>query len=480
MSHRSALLGIARAVVRTWVNRASAVCGGRTRFRLVAGGLAGAVLALDLAVVLKAGGTAAVAPQPVAALAPSLSIVLFVIGMVMAALLGLTMPDGDELSVFIAPAGLPRGVRRLGTELPMLGLFAVGAAVLSIPMSTNVLQGRLDAVIVVTRLLGAFGLTVSGLLLGRALCVGLVLALTRAQASRMLATGLASAATVVVGGLLMKVTQPSAADVTSPSVWRRVVGAALVSGGLTAVAWLLLVLLVIVALGVLICLPAAPPRTVVERPTPWLRRPGRRGPLALGRATLLATLREPSVIMWLAFAAAAPALLRGASWVSQLPVEIFAVYAVGLPALTAAYPFGVSQGARQWRAAAAPTTGRAVLSQLGAAAALVAGAVLLQTVVAIAAGLPPQLVQWPLVAIVFAASLFWGHVTPVVRGESSSWVAVDILAVVTSALVVAAGVMLGDHLQVDASVFETLALTLLAVAGLAALSLARRRGSAVA
>ena len=140
----------------------------------------------------------------------------------------------------------------------------------------------------------------------------------------------------------------------------------------------------------------------------------------------------------------------------------------------------MTRGARQWRAAAAPTSRRDVVAQLLAAGALVAGAVVLQVVVGLLVGLPPQLVQWPLVAIVFAASLFWGHVTPVVRGESSTWVAVDVLAVVTSALVVVGGVLLAERLPIEASVFEPLALGLLLVAGLATLSLARRRGSAVA
>ena len=480
MSDRRALLGLSRAVVRTWVNRASVICGGRARFRTIAALLAVAVLSVEAAVVVSAGAATPVGAQPVVALAPSLSIVLFVIGLVMAALLGLTMPDGDDLGVFIAPSGLSRGIRRLGTELPMFALFAVAGAVLSIPMSVNVLQGELTPLIVATRLVGAFTLTVAGLFVGRAVCLAVVAALTHVRASRMLATGLASATTVVLGGLVMKVSQPAAADVTSPPLWRRLLGAALVPSWLTPAVWLALGALIALTLWTLVRLPAAEPRTVVERPAAWLRRPSRRGPLGLGTATFVATLREPSVVMWLGFAASAPALLRGASWVSQLPAEIFAVYAIGLPALTAAYPFGVTQGARQWRAAAAPATRRDVVTQLLATGALVAGAVALQVGVGLLVGLPPQLVQWPLVAIVFAASLFWGHVTPVVRGESSTWVAVDVLAVVTSALVVVGGVLLADRLPIEASVFEPLALGLLLVAGLATVSLARRRGSAVA
>ena len=480
MTDHRALLGLSRAVVRTWVNRASALCGGRVRFRLLLALLGVGLLAVEGAVVIKAGATAPVGAQPVESLAPSLSVMLFVTGMVMAALLGLTMPDGDELSVFIAPAGLSRGVRRLGTELPMFGLFAVAGAVLSIPMSTNVLQGQLTAPVLATRVVGAFALTVTGLLVGRAVATAVVGTLSRRGTSRMLATGLGSAVTVVIGGLVMKAAQPTVADVMRPPAWRRMVGAALVPGWLTPVAVLGLLLVSAVALVALVRLPAAPTRSVVERPTAWLRRPARRGALGLGSATALATLREPSVVMWLGFAAAAPLLLRGASWVSALPVDIFAVYAVGLPALTAAYPFGVTRGVRQWRAVAGPTTRRDVVAALVATTGLVAGAVALQVVCGILVGLPPQLVQWPLVAIVFAAALFWGHVTPVVRGESSTWVSVDLLAVVTSALVVVGGVALADRLQVGAPVFEPLSLTLVVAVGAVVLVLGRRRRSVVA
>ncbi|OFE17218.1 hypothetical protein BA895_17365 [Humibacillus sp. DSM 29435] len=474
-----ALLGLSRAVVRTWVNRASALCGGRARFRVIVAVLAIALLAVEGAIIVKAGGAAPVGAQPTEALAPSLGVLLFVIGMVMAALLGLTMPDGDELSVFIAPAGLSRGVRRLGAELPMFGLFAVAGAVLSIPMSTNVLQGQLSASVLATRLVGAFMLTVTGLLVGRAASVAVVAALAHLRASRMLSTGLASAVTIVIGGLVMKVTQPTVTDVTRPPVWRRVVGAALVPGWLTPVVVLGLLAVCGAALVALVGLPAGQTRSVVERPAAWLRRPGRRGPLGVGSATALATLREPSVVMWLGFAAAAPLLLRGASWVSALPVDIFAVYAVGLPALTAAYPYGVTRGLRQWRAVSAPTTRRDVAAALVATTALVVGAVALQVVCGLLVGLPPQIVQWPLVAIVFAAALCWGHLTPVVRGESSTWVTVDLLAVVTSALVVVGGVALADRLQAEALVFEPLSLILLVVAAVVVLVLGRRRGSVV-
>lgn len=477
MSHRRALFGLARAVVRTWVNRASVICGGRARFTAIAALLAVGVLGVETAVVLRAGRMAEVGAQPITALAPSLGVVLLVIGMVMAALLALTMPDGDELSVFVAPSGLPRGIRRLGTELPTFAVFAGAGAVLCIPMSTNVLQDALTPGILAVRLIGAFLLTVTGLLAGRAISIAVMSLLGRIGVSRMAGVALASATTVVLGGLAMKVSQPSAADVTSPPLWRRLIGSTMLAGWLTPVMMLVLVGVGGFCIWALVAIPTGRSNAVVERPAAWLRRAGRHGRLGLTRATLLATLREPSVVMWLGFAAAAPVLLRGMNWVSGLPADIFAVFAVGLPALTAAYPFGVTRGLRQWRAAAGPATGHDAAAQFLAATLLVLGALALQAACGLLVSLPPQPAQWPLVVIVYAAALFWGHVTPVSRGESSTWVVVDVLAVVTSALVIVGGVMLADHLSATAVVFEPLSVALLAAAGGVALQVGRRRGA---
>ncbi|WP_161363128.1 hypothetical protein [Streptomyces sp. SID3343] len=443
--HVRVVLAVAHAVLRGWRNVLISALGTRTRYRVVTTSVLVVVVGGDLVVILastrRAPSRSGLPPDFVYA---TLGAAAVGVGVLLAALAALLLPEHGEFDGFLATTRATASARALGEELPVLCAFLAMAAAGCVPLTTASLDTAPSAGHVVLIGVGCFLVVAFGLFAGRllhALAIRLLVVVgIPAGAGRPIGAG----AMIALAVWSFATLRPKNSDAPVTGL-RRFLAGVYDGGRLTPVTTGVLVVGCAVMIGCTVLLPAPRGRAGGSGGPRWFAVGVGAGSAVSGRpffavtrAVLSCALREPGVRMWVGAASLAPAAAAFAQGVTGIAFTGGTAMLLALPGLLAAFVHGVTRGlrtllgttGRTGRQTFAPVT---IATVLLVAATLVAEYVVALLVTDLSAGTASA--GLALCAVSFGVALLLGHLLPV-RADGTSWVTLEMLAFAVTVLLV--------------------------------------------